>query len=88
MKIITTHSLFDGRAVFFHCHTIISPRDLFEVVQKEEIRSDIHYFHCVCVCYSAAVDGSTRTLVISIATLQHNVLSKVSNADFEAQEGV
>lgn len=24
MNIITTHSLFDGRVVFFYCHTIIS----------------------------------------------------------------
>lgn len=40
------------------------------------------------MCFSAAVDGGTRTLVISIATLQHNVLTKVRNADFEGEEGV
>lgn len=45
---ITTHSLFDGRAVFFYCQTIISSCSLFEVVQQQEIRSDIH-FHCLCL---------------------------------------
>lgn len=87
MNIITTHSPFDGRAVFFYCHTIISSCDLFEVVQQQEIRSDIH-FHCLCLVLLQMAEAQGHWSF----PWQHDggrpVLTKVSDANYEAKKGV
>lgn len=87
MNIITTHSLFDGRAVFFYCHTIISSCDLFEVVQQQEIGADIN-FHCL---RSVLLQMSAAQGHWSFPWQLHGgrpALTKVGDAKYEAKKVV